>query len=122
MMSFEIQGCYCEKLNISQYLSSIEEGTTININVDFKTKLHKMNDNNFIFKIFYLLESDYVPIALNWVGVVLIETEGESTELDKEVLLENEDIKKFIDASISQLSSFFQGTLPTFDMIKENIK
>lgn len=121
-MSFKIQGCYCEKLNINQYLSSIKEGTTININVDFKTKLHQRDENSFIFKIFYLLESDSTPISLNWIGVVMIETDEENMELDKDKLLENENIKNFIDASISQLPFFFQGTLPTFDMIKENIK
>lgn len=122
VMTYTIKGCYCEKLNISQYVICISEGSKINMNLDFKTKLHQIEEDLFLLKIYYLLESDSTPISLNWVGVAVIEVDDPNIELDKDELLKEKDIESFIENSISHLPQFFHGTLPNFDWIKENQK
>ena len=120
-MSFKINGCYCEKLNINQYLNGISDGITIRANIDFKTKIFKNGENLYLFKIYYFLESDNTPISLNWVGVVIIEVENENFELDNKDLLENSVIKSFIEESISAFPKFFHGSLPSFERILESL-
>ena len=121
-MSFKINGCYCEKLNINQYLNGISDEITIRANLDFKTKIFKNGDNIHLFKIYYFLESDNTPISLDWIGVVIIELEDDEFELDNRQLLKNSEIKSFIEESILSFPKFFHGTLPSFERILESME
>lgn len=120
-MSLKINSCYCEKLNINQYLSGISDEVTIRANLDFKTKIFKNGENVYLFKIYYFLESENTPISLNWVGVAIIEVENDN-ELNNKDLLQNSEIKSFIEESISGFPKFFHGTLPPLERILESIK
>ena len=121
-MSFKINSCYCEKLNINQYLNGISEGITIRANIDFKTKIFKNGNNVHLFKIYYFLESDNTPISLDWVGVVVIEAEKDDFELDNKDLLQNGVIRSFIEESFLAFPKFFHGTLPSFERILESVE
>ena len=120
-MSYKIESCFCERLNINQYLNNVPKEHLIKANIDFKTKFFEEEDKA-VLKIYYLLESDNTPIFLSWVGVVNININDESIKLDDKELIKDDQIKRFIEDSIGGFSKFFHGNLPSYDVIMGNVK
>ena len=121
LMSYKIESCFCERLNINQYLKSVPKEHLIKANIDFKTKLYEEDNKKAVLKIYYSLESDNTPIFLSWVGVVNIDVNDENIKLDDKELIKDDQIKEFIEESISGFSKYFHGNLPSYDRIMGNI-
>lgn len=121
-MNYKIIKLYTEKLNIYSFRQPIN-GDDIELGVTFSTSLISVEDDIYLFKVDYNTRSMNKPISLSWTGICVLQfSEKIKEKINLSLLLENEEIKNFIDESIEKFSFFIGGDLPKLDSIKGNKK
>ncbi len=123
MQDLNIVHSFTERLNISNYIENIDKGQNIPLNISFRGVIgnnHKL-ENSILFKVYYDVESVNFPIALNWVGVFVIQFD-EKVDVTIDDLFKNESIIKELNSYMEMLSRNLAGNLPSFSEIMENKK
>ena len=121
MLNYKIILSYTEKLNIFNYLESINENQNIPMNISFRGVIDENNklENSIIFKVYYDVESSKYPIVLNWVGAFVLQF-NEKPNVSVNELFKDEKLQKQLDSFIEILSRNLVGKLPSFtEMIGE---
>ena len=79
MVNYKIILSYTEKLNIFNYLESINEDQNIPMSISFRGFIDENDklENSILFKVYYDVESSKYPIVLNWVGVFVLQFDEE---------------------------------------------
>ena len=121
MLNYKIILSYTEKLNIFNYLESINENQNIPMSISFRGVIDENNklENSIIFKVYYDVESSKYPIVLNWVGAFVLQF-NEKPNVSVNELFKDEKLQKQLDSFIEILSRNLVGKLPSFtEMIGE---
>lgn len=123
MLDFNIVLSFTERLNISNYIENINNGQNIPLNVSFRGFISENDklENSILFKVYYDVESLKFPIALNWVGVVILQFNNKP-DVTVDELFNDENIQHELDGFIKMLSRNLIGNLPSFAEIMENKK
>ena len=121
MLNFNIVLSFTERLNISNFLENIDPGQNIPLNVSFRGTIGENTnlENSILFKVYYDVESLKFPIALNWVGVFVLQFE-EEPNVTIDDLFNDEIIQNELDNFMEMLSRNLIGNLPSFSEIMEN--
>ena len=120
MLNYKIILSYTEKLNIFNYLESINEDQNIPMSISFRGFIDENDklENSILFKVYYDVESSKYPIVLNWVGVFVLQF-YENVTVDE--LFKDEKLQEQLDNFIQILARNLVGKLPSFtEMIGGN--
>ena len=123
MPDFNIVHSFTERLNIFNYIENMDEGKNIPLNIAFRGIIDDNNkiENRLLFKVYYDVESINFPIALNWVGVFVLQFD-EKPDVSIDDLFGDENIQNELDSYMMMLSRNLVGNLPSFAEIMENKK
>ena len=123
MPDFNIVHSFTERLNIFNYIENMDEGQNIPLNIAFRGIIDDNNkiENRLLFKVYYDVESINFPIALNWVGVFVLQFD-EKPDVSIDDLFGDENIQNELDSYMMMLSRNLVGNLPSFAEIMENKK
>lgn len=110
-MNYKIIKLYTEKLNISSFKNSFDE-EDIESMAKFNASIFPpKKGEEYIFMMEFQLRAINKPINLDWVGIGLLKYNGDG-KLTEDSLLEDENIKGFINESMEHISFLLGGKLP----------
>ncbi|MBR6993930.1 MAG: hypothetical protein IKH85_07635 [Methanobrevibacter sp.] len=117
-MDSKIINIYTERLNMSSFKNSFDEDNIESLAKFNTSVIPQKQENLYTFLIEFTLRAVNNPISLDWVGVVILEYAGDE-KLTEDSLLEDENIKGFINESLEKISFLLGGKLPNIvDEIK----
>lgn len=110
-MDYQIINLYTERLDLSSFKNRFE-GENIESMAKFNTSIIPPKTGNlYTFLIEFSLRAVNNPVALEWVGVGILEYEGVN-QLTEDILLDDESIVEFVNESLDKISFLLGGKLP----------
>lgn len=117
-MDYEIVNLYTEYLSISSFKNMVNEENIESL-AKFNTSIIPLNQENvYNFLIEFTLRAVDNPITLDWRSIGIIKYEGQDNLTD-DILLNDENIKNFVNESMDKISFLLNSKLPN---IIEEIK
>lgn len=110
-MNYEIIKLYTEQLNISSFKNNVDEENIESL-AKFNTSVISLNQEYlYNFLIEFTIRAVDNPITLYWRGIGILKYEGDD-KLTEDILLNDENIIKFVNESMDKISFLLGSNLP----------